>query len=443
MCRQVSQTAVSSLTELDANSWTVFNSSSWELPGVVLIPFAQTSGNGEWRDEEGRVLSAQHTDDEWVVQLAAVPACGQQTIAFFPAKRDEKDADLPFAYAGNRLQTPYYDMQWNDAGQLVRLYDKEFQREVLKDNCAGNVLQVFEDKPKSRHEAWDIDIYYQEKMSIISDIRLIHVLEIGPVRAVILFEWKYGNSLISQKMTVYGKSRRIDFATTVDWREQRQLLKAAFPVNIRATEATYDIQFGNVKRPTHWNTSWDWARFETVGHQWADLSERNYGVSLLNDCKYGYDIKADVMRLTLIKSAKVPDDQADQGEHFFIYSLLPHTGDWYAGKTVQEAWNLNQPFSAWQGKGPFSGKSLFRLSGDHVAIDAVKKAEDQDGIILRVHEFAGMRTGMRIESDFPIQGWQEVDLLERGVGDKQAGSTIRCDLQPYEIKTFLVFLAAM
>ncbi|CAM3987442.1 hypothetical protein L1N85_04840 [Paenibacillus alkaliterrae] len=149
------------------------------------------------------------------------------------------------------------------------------------------------------------------------------------------------DSTIVQRLVVYANNRRIDFRTSVDWHEHRQLLKVAFPVHIRSVEATYDIQFGNVKRPTHWNTSWDYARFETVGHQWADLLERGYGVSLLNDCKYGYDIKDHIMRLTLIKSALIPDDRADQGQHEFTYALHPHGGDWYEGATVQAAWELN------------------------------------------------------------------------------------------------------
>ena len=163
------------------------------------------------------------------------------------------------------------------------------------------------------------------------------------------FTWAYLDSTIIQELTVYRDSRRIDFVTRVDWQERQQLLKAAFHVGVRATEATYDIQYGNVKRPTHWNTSWDYARFETVGHQWADLSERNYGVSLLNDCKYGYDIKDHVMRLSLLKSAIYPDPEADRGQHEFTYSLLPHKGDWLDGGTAGEAWSLNHPLQAYKG----------------------------------------------------------------------------------------------
>ena len=212
------------------------------------------------------------------------------------------------------LTTPHYEIEWNESGQLVRIYDLDHRRNVLAPNAIGNVLQVFEDKPLN-FEAWDIDIFYQEKMREISDLLSVELVEAGPLAAVVEFKWRYAKSGNYAADDGLYRSRRIDFRTHIDWQEHQQLLKVAFPVDVRSTEATYDIQFGNVKRPTHWNTSWDWARFESVGHQWADLSERGYGVSLLNDCKYGYDIKDNVIRLSLLKSAINPDPDADIGEH--------------------------------------------------------------------------------------------------------------------------------
>jgi alpha-mannosidase len=347
-----------------------------------------------------------------------------------------------FTALDHGIDTPYYVITWNNNGQLTSIWDKTAQREVLAAGFCGNVLQVFEDKPKSRHEAWDIDIYYQEKKEEVVGLSRASITESGPLRAVVNFVWSYKASTISQQMIVYTGSQRIDFVTEVDWHEQRKLLKVAFPVEVRSTEATYDIQYGNVKRPTHWNTSWDYARFEVVGHQWADLSERGYGVSLLNDCKYGYDIKDNVMRLTLIKSALVPDDQADQGHHAFTYSLLPHTGDWLEGGTVAEAWDLNAPMSCKLGA-PEAPASLFRLAGagGTVHIDAVKKAEDDERIVLRFHEFGGQRGTVELSSDYCIRSWQESDLMERPVGGLSMESVIRLSIKPYEIKTLLIDIA--
>ena len=219
-----------------------------------------------------------------------------------------------------------------------KLYDKEYQRNVLAPKERGNVLQMFEDKPLD-NDAWDIDIYYQQKMREVTDLKKWEIKEQGPLRLVIGLEWKYMNSTIEQEMILYSTNRRIDFSTHVDYRERQQLLKAAFPVDIRTTYATYDIQYGNVRRPNHWNTSWDQARFESVGHRFADLSERNYGVALLNDCKYGYDVKDNLLRISLLRSGKQPDHMQDIGEHVFTYSLLPHGGDFVEGGVVHQPLN--------------------------------------------------------------------------------------------------------
>ncbi|MCR8633268.1 alpha-mannosidase [Paenibacillus radicis (ex Xue et al. 2023)] len=431
-------------TETGIAEYTVWNSSGWERGGLVLVQSDRSldaSGTeGVWKDEQGNVLASQRSVDGWLVQVQAVPSLGSSIIRYCSEESENTDKKPhPFITTGNGIETPHYSLHWNGTGQLTSIWDKMSQREVLAAGSNGNVLQVFEDKPKSRHEAWDIDIYYQEKTEEIRELTSIEVVENGPVRAVVRFAWKYKDSTITQQLIVYSDSRRIDFKTIVDWHEQRKLLKAAFPVEIRSTEASYDIQFGNVKRPTHWNTSWDYARFEVVGHQWADLSERGYGVSLLNDCKYGYDIKDNLMRLTLIKSALVPDPQADQGHHEFTYSLLPHSGDWLEGRTVQEAWDLNVPLVIKQGAVAVQTRaSLFRLSSEHVHIDAVKKAEDSSLIVLRFHEFAGQRGWVELSSDYQILSWQESDLMERPIGEVSSDAVIRLAVKPYEIKTLLI-----
>ncbi|MEI7027255.1 alpha-mannosidase [Paenibacillus sp. y28] len=422
-----------------ATGVTVFNGAAWERTEQICVPALDGQETGGWLDREGKRLEAQLENMQWHIRVPAVPAMGYTVITFAEGQAaGERLAAAPFQLRDNGISTPYYEVAWNSCGQLTRLYDKEAGREVLAAGEAGNVFQVFEDKPKSRHEAWDIDIYYQQKMRVIQDLCRVEVLEAGLLRAAVRFEWQYMSSTIEQTMVWYADSRRIDFQTKVDWHEPRQLLKAAFPVNVRSTEATYDIQFGNVKRPTHWNTSWDYAKFETVGHQWADLSERDYGVSLLNNCKYGYDIKDHVMRLTLIKSALFPDPQADQGEHHFVYSLLPHAGDWYEGGTVQEAWALNSPLT-WVRRTPARPSfSLFSISAGHVMIDAVKKAEDQNVAVLRLHEFAGKRGEVTISSDWGIRSWQECSLMEEPEGERFDNTPIRFDIKPYEIKTILV-----
>jgi alpha-mannosidase len=439
-------------------AYTLFNSSGWERTDLVHIPAEGAAECGVWRDAAGNRLTAQRRHDGWRVLVHDIPALGMAAISFeADARRTESEPareagrgpvrpagaeagnSSGFHYADMQLDTPYYRLQWNEFGALTELYDKRCGRSVLAPGAAGNVLQVFEDKPKGRHEAWDIDIFYTQKMRRVEELVEVRQVEDGPLRCVIRFNWTYGQSAIEQDMIVYADNPRIDFQTRVDWHERRQLLKVAFPVDIRATEATYDVQFGNVKRPTHWNTSWDYAKFETVGHQWADLSESGYGVSLLNDCKYGYDIKDNVMRLSLIKSAMVPDPQADLGQHEFTYSLLPHAGDWRTAGTVKEAWALNNPIPAVPCRRPtISGLSLFKTSADHVMIDAVKKAETGDAVIIRLHEYMGARGTVELTSDYDVLAWQETDLLERPVGERSEEQTIRLTIKPYEIKTVSV-----
>lgn len=412
-------------------TYTIINDASWDRTSLVAIPAGEEMGS--WKSQDGETLNAVKTGEGWLIETGEIPAMGYAPIRFEAGPVE--NAESPFVRASNGVKTPYYEIEWNEVGQLTQIYDRIAQREVLQER--GNVLQLFEDKPL-RFDAWDIDLFYQEKMKEITGIKGIEVIEENAIRMVIRFKWKFNRSEIQQDMVLYANNRRIDFVTEVDWHEQHQLLKAAFPVEIRANEATYDVQFGNVKRPTHWNTSWDYARFETVGHQWADLSERGYGVSLLNDCKYGYDIKDSTMRLTLLKGATYPDHSQDQGIHNFTYSLLPHEGDWVEGSTVRQAWDLNSPLSHLKGKAADEAKSLIQLSADHVMIDAVKKAEDEDRLVLRLHEFTGKRGKVEAGGDWPIESWQECDLMERPVEELHEGETLSFAIKPYEIKTFLI-----
>ncbi|MFD0960132.1 alpha-mannosidase [Paenibacillus chungangensis] len=434
------QSAAAGLSGADGEGKvTVFNSANWNRTELVSVE-ATTPQYGVWLDGEGRTLPAQLAGERWLVQVADVPSMGWSTIRFQAGDASAAgDQRLPFELRERGIATPYYDILWNEAGQLTSVFDLEAEREVLAEGKRGNVLQVFEDKPLA-HEAWDIDLFYQEKCREVTELESCQCVEVGALRAVVRFKWRYMDSVIEQDMILYAGDRRIDFKTTVDWQEQKQLLKTAFPVSVRATEATYDVQFGNVKRPTHWNTSWDYARFETVGQQWADLSERGYGVSLMNDCKYGYDIKDDTIRLSLIKCATYPAPDADLGRHNFTYSLLPHAGDWLEGNTVQEAWALNNPLTCKKGMPTEERFSMLELNGGHVLVDALKKAEDGNCIVVRLHEYGGARGKVELVSELPVASWQECDLMERPLGESVEGMRLSFHLKPYEIKTFLMHL---
>ncbi|MBQ7840458.1 MAG: alpha-mannosidase [Lachnospiraceae bacterium] len=461
--------------------YTVINPNGFAADGVVLLEDVCADSVVL---ADGTKPAAQKTDRGLLVALKQVPSMGFVKLTVLEKAAAKKDTDCvgladaaecgcaderdsAFAYSknGRRLETPFYQIVLNESGQIARLYDKEFEREVLPEGACANVLQMFEDKPMG-NDAWDIDIFYQQKMREITNLTSFEIAECGPVRMVIRMRYAYMNSTIWQDLILYAHSRRIDFVTKVDYHEQHQLLKAAFPVDIRTTYGTFDVQYGNVRRPNHWNTSWDQAKFETVAHRFADLSEYGYGVSLLNDCKYGHDVKDNVLRITLIKAATYPDHSQDIGEHVFTYALLPHGGDFVEGRVVQEASMMNQPLHVVQGNLqisagqkntgslqnlgnlPLGTDSFLFFDKDCVELDAIKKTEDGKYIAVRFHDFTGGTNKVRVNTGFAWKKYCVSDLRERpltqwkeskavGAQEGQGCDFVRLTVKPYEIVTLL------
>ena len=218
-------------------------------------------------------------------------------------------------------------------------------------------------------------------------------------------------------------------------------MKAEFPIDVLVSKCTCDIQFGNVERPTHRNTGWDEARFEFAAQKWVDVSENGYGAAVLNDCKYGYDVKESVVRLTLLKSGIFPDPNADKGHHEFIYSLLPHEGDFREGGVIQEAYKLNRPvYIASTSLAAGTTRSLLSTDKENVFADTIKLAEDGDGFILRIHEEYGRRSTVAVDvSALNIDTVIATDLCERPVADGDFSfkdGKIHASIKPYEILTF-------
>lgn len=419
----------------DAAAWTILNSAPWARSGVVRIPAEAVSPAIGWVDGNGRPLAVQAVGDELWARTPAVPGMGTAGLAV--GEPSGAAGALPFTWEQNVLTTPLYRCAFDGEGHIASLRDLRYDREILANGRAGNLLVAFEDKPVGL-DAWDIDLFYQEKGYPVSELEGIELFSLGPVAAVVRVRWRYQASRIEQNIVFYAEDPRIDFQTTVDWHEHHQLLKVAFPVAVRAREAHYAIQFGHLARPTHWNTPWDQARFEVVGHQWADLSEHGYGVALLNDSKYGYDVHDGVMRLSLIKSATYPDPNADQGEHRFTYALLPHGGDLVAGGVPEAAWDLNSPLRLVAGRLAEPRRPVF-IEGEHVQISAVKRSEDGDQLVVRLYEWAGGRTAVKIRSDRTIRAWQRADLRERPEGPKEIGDPV-LELGPFEIQTLFLDL---
>ena len=429
---KVKNEALSTLIYPEENIWSIYSSNSFGGQELVKIP---ESEEGVFTDDAGNGLDAQKTEEGYLVLINVEPF-GFTNIRFAPANAEQ--GKQSFVIKENTIETPHYEISWNGDGQLTKIFDKEENRQVLKEGQLGNVLEVYEDKPLN-YDAWDIDNFYIQKMQTAKMVGHPEVVEMGALECIVRFVYQYHLSTIVQDMVLYRDSRRIDFRTKVDWKETQKLLKTAFYTDIRSVKATYDIQFGHAERPTHWNNSWDWAKFEVCGHKWADLSENGYGVSLLNNCKYGYSIKDNGMKLSLLKSAVFPDTTADKGEHEFIYSILPHKGSFIEGRTIEEANQLNLPAQVVKGKF-VDTRTLVKIEGQGVQIDAVKKAEDEDCLVVRFHECHGGRQPIRLISEYPVKRMVSCNLLEHDFEEISQCSEVEMILKPFEIKTVKLYL---
>ena len=418
------------------NTFTIFNTHAWTVQNKLC--FVPTKEEGVFYLKEGNTpLHATKTKEGHLVLIPVINPLSTLVITFSQVTPEKSVS--PFTYNQNEVATPFYKIKWNNGGQITSLFDIRNNRQVLKENALGNYFYLHEDKPLD-YEAWDIDIFYTLKKNKL-DATNIYLIEQNNLFIKIGFDYEFGKSKINQEIILYSHCPRIDFVTEVDWHERAQLLRAYFDVAIRSTTATYDIQYGNVERPTHWNTSWDMAKFETVAHQWIDFSQRDYGVALLNESKYGFNVKDNTMSITLLKSASHPDTTADIGQHSFTYSLLPHTDDFVTGQVIEQAADLNEPLIGRSVLAPEKYHQFDITSDLPVKIDALKKQENGNGIILRLHEHTGTNRTITITPTFKFKSWCETNLLEVPYNNDAYTDAITLSLTPYEIRTILLYLS--
>lgn len=413
----------------------VFNTLGFDRNDVVSLGDCHAAA---LTDESGKIYPVQETAQGAVAYITDIPAKGGKTLQLLDTVKEEASR---IQITENGIETPFYRISIDENGLFTSIYDKECDREVLKAGEKGNLLRMYEDKPM-HYDCWDIDMYYSEKYWDAEKADKIQWTEEGPVRATLEIQRTISNSVIKQEIHFYADSRRIDFSTWVDWKEHQHLLKVHFPVNIHSDEATFEVQFGNLKRKIHGNTSWDEARFESCGQKWMDISEGHYGVSLLNDCKYGYSAKDSNIALTLIKSGIEPNKTADQEEHVFTYALYPHKEMWSAAGTVQEAYKLNQPAYATKGELKNTGKSFISTDKDNIIIETVKPAENGDGIIVRLYDCENSLTKATLNfAEGMLESVEECNLMEEKEADIEAcGNSFTVSVKPYEIKTYRVRL---
>ncbi len=391
---------------------------------------------------DGKPVITQKTCDGTLLDPPSLPPLSVTALYRTDDPVDcEADTDNFVGIAPNFLENKFLYVELNEAGDITRIFDKRNQREVLPGGKVANQFLAFEDRPK-RWDAWDLDISYEDTYWRSDPASAVTVVEEGPLRVTLEITRRILHSDYTQRISLYYNQPQIYFDTTITWSERHILLKVAFPVAVLSPTATYEIQWGNVERPTHHNTSWDWARFETCAQKWVDLSEGDYGVSLLNDCKYGHDIRDNVIRLSLLRGTTSPDPQADQGEHRFAYSLLPHAGRWDE-QTIAAAYALNDPVLVSSVKrapdvappaSSISEQPLVVADRSNIVIETIKRAEDGDGLIVRFYESQRQRGEVTLTTNFRIARAERVNLIE----DHQAGLTtdgqhLSLFVMPYQI----------
>jgi len=439
---------------LNKDSIVVFNTLSFNRDAEVLVPYSDVvKKTSTFVDSQGTAMFAQPAADGIFVVFQGVPAYGYRSYTIEEGLASDSYEIEAINFDKERIiRTEFFEIVFNEKGEIVRLFDISANREVGKGPL--NELQAFEDKPLS-FDAWDIDVFYKEKPYYSFECTCLKLMEKGPCYVVVRRELKFNESEIVQDIIINSFTARIDFKTRVDWKERQVLLKAAFPLDIRATSASYEIQFGFVERPNHSNDERAFAQFEVCGHKWADVSEGNYGAALINDCKYGYDCKDSVLRLTLIKSPINPDETADRCVHEFNYALYPHEFDLSISNVQAVAADFNNPAYAYEVKASPEGSdyadfSLVRVNTayPHVVVDTIKKAEDSDDIILRVFEAENKtRTTLSISVDesVKIASVQETNLIEEALDEQdveftKTSNTFGFGIKPFEVKTFLLCL---
>jgi alpha-mannosidase len=425
----------------------VCNTLSWERSDLVQATVSAADGplvavDGDGQSCPVQVVERRGDQADVVFCPAAVPPMGYATLTLRPAEGQPAESSLrvePY-----RLENRFFLLELAEDGTIARLWDKGAEREVLAEGERGNVLHLYQDGPE-REAAWNVHATFEKREYEWEPGVTVEVIERGPVRGGVRIVRRYRDSRIEQDLMLYDSVPRIDFVTRADWQARQVMLKAAFPVRVRSPRATFEIQFGAVERATHRNTSWEQEKFEVCAHRWADLSEAGYGVSLLNDSRYGYDVHDNVLRLTLLRGPEWPDPDADRGYHEFTYSLLPHLGDWVAGETVRRGWELNVPMLARAvAAGQASGAAraaFFQVSGPAI-LDTVKPAEDGNGWILRLYEPHGGRGTVQVQGPRAFARVTRTNLIEEGQEQLAANADrVTLPIGPFEIVTLRVNMA--
>ncbi|EEH19219.1 hypothetical protein PABG_01538 [Paracoccidioides brasiliensis Pb03] len=338
-----------------------------------------------------------------------------------------------------RISNPKLSIEVSN-GLITSLVDLKEKREIIPKGSKANQLVIFDDKP-IYWQAWDVEVYHLDSRKELTS-GTTSILEYTPQRASVVTETKISDkSWVKTTVSLAAVTDSdtlpyVEISSEVEWQESMKFLKVEFPVDIWNTEASYESQYGITRRPTHYNTSWDMAKFEVCCHKWADLSESNYGVSILNDSKYGFATCGNLMRLSLLRAPKAPDANADMGRHHIRYAIMPHSGPLDA-RTIRAGYNFNNPMVSQLATGKENAhifKAISLQGSDSLILDVVKRGEDDEGVslgefkvragksvVLRIFEALGGKSRGAIVTNLPVKKVWKCNLLEDDLEEMKIG----------------------
>jgi alpha-mannosidase len=416
----------------------------------VQLPIAAKAGISVI-DSRGKALPFQQISNDpsthtykLLVKVEDIPSLGYEVLHIGSAG---KSAPTDLIAAGLTLENSKLRVKIDSkTGCITSIYRKATKFDSIASGACGNQLQAFKDTPKD-YDAWNIDADFDKQVTLLDKADSVELIEKGPVRATIRITRSWQNSKFIQEVSLYAGLDRVDVANKFDWHETHVLLKAAFPLAASGPQATYEIPYGSIERPTTRNNSWEAAKFEVPALRWADLGDSEHGFSLINESKYGYDASGNILRLSLLRSPTWPDPEADRGHHEFRYSLYPHSGDWKQALTVLRGYEFNYPLSAFQveaheGELP-PQHSFVGITGDNVVLTALKKAEGGDGLLFRFYEWAGKTGNVQIRLPEGAESASLTNLMEtpEGASLSVANNQVTVPVHPYEIVSVRVDFA--
>ncbi|XP_029431160.1 LOW QUALITY PROTEIN: alpha-mannosidase 2C1 [Rhinatrema bivittatum] len=396
--------------------------------------------------ERTEVISTAGPAGKETLALVKVPSMGFTTVVESLTPRHPVTVTCLAEDGSVIMENGLVRVHLNRMGLVTSLRLLDSDREMIPKGCHGNQFVVFDDVPLY-WDAWDVmDYHLETRKPITNHLSPVEIISTGGLRGAVKFSVPISEkSFITQEIVLDAMCPYLRFNTEVEWNEAHKFLKVEFPVRVRNMNATYEIQFGHLQRPTHWNTSWDWARFEVWSHKWMDLSEHGFGVALFNDCKYGCSVHQNVMTLSLLRAPKMPDATADIGHHQFTYAVMPHVDNFQDAGVIQSAHNLNFPLhmsvalssqhNAW---------SAFSVQSPAVVLAAIKQAEDRsDALVLRLYESHGSTVDTWLRTSLPVKEAILCDLLEQpdpGQSLLMTSAGVRLSFTPFHVLSLLLVL---